>query len=1208
MVWQLWSSSRGWAAWIGPRLPVPSHTVFLATGPCRRPQRATTSAVKRSQGRGRGQSSNGSSQGRRSRSNGSGDSGKSRRSADAVAVLGFGQAVRQGQWQQQEQADSGTDAERTSSSREGSRQTPSAGSSLSSDVEEGEDDWEEALAELSDLEVAELLGQDRAPPDTLEGADEAVERRLAWALGQFSFQLDAFQVKAVRHLLAGRSVVVCAPTGAGKTAIAEAAAIHYLDQGQRIIYTTPLKALSNQKLQELRGRFGHDNVGLQTGDASINIDSPVVVMTTEILRNVLYRVDDNGSTAADRMQDVALVVLDEVHYLGDPGRGSVWEEVIINCPPHIRLLAMSATVRNPEDLGGWISQVHSECDTVTTTFRPVPLTWHHGSAAAAAGGGGGGMRLLPLLDARKRGINPALLPPAKRFGEGDTASEDDWGRWDGPPAAQSRGNRGPPWRRGGSGSSSGGGGGSAGGMRLRTLEELVGSLPGGEEGEEEGDWHKQPRFKRVPPLESAVSKLAARKMLPAIWFIFSRRDCDLSAQQLDTQGVTLTSPDEQAAIREEVEALRADQPEAVKEPALGPLLKGAAAHHAGCLPAWKSLIERLFQKGLVKVVFATETLAAGINMPARTTIISTLSRRRDGGIVLLQHNELLQMAGRAGRRGYDTEGHCVILQSKWEDAEVAWGIIKKGPEALRSQFSAGYGMVLNLLFTRGMAEARAFLDRSFSRYLVVVCEECRFQAGWGSGGGQMVADLSGAGQRRRQKEIADLEARAQAILDDVAQKSGAGVEQGADMWAKYQKALGRLREEKRAAKVLRAQLAEERGFIAETVLAKLKLPWVVGLDLSASNIDDSSYRLAAVAVRRLPPTSGGWGEPASFLCLGADNTLHKVESRHISGILEEAWTGPAEDAEGAALPVLRLADDMRRSAWKELSGGVECAPGSALTALVAARLPPAERLTPVAPREEGRQALQEQRRRVKVEIDGIKADRQFMKAAKKFSKQTTEAHVLLDRAAALREVIEQQLGGGWKAFEDLTAILQEAGAFTVRGGEEGVEFHSLGQVAREVSGANELWLALVLTHDALQTLGPPQLAGVLSSVVAPEAISRPTVWTAYPATQAVVGAVEALDGEREALLGLQLRAGLDIPVAVDLRMAGVVEAWASGCNWSEVMMDCNIDEGDMARLLTRTLDLLKQVARCGYLLPAMRQSARTAARAMDRAPISDLVA
>ncbi|GBF97818.1 DEAD-box ATP-dependent RNA helicase, chloroplastic [Raphidocelis subcapitata] len=250
-----------------------------------------------------------------------------------------------------------------------------------------------------------LLAAAAAPGGAAAVTLEALE-------GIFPFPLDPFQKKAVAALLEGLSVVVCAPTGAGKTAIAEAAAAAALAAGKRVIYTTPLKALSNQKLLEARARFGTARCGLQTGDASLNPDGQVVVMTTEILRNIMYRTAEasggggGGATRDERLGDVGLVVLDEVHYLGDPNRGSVWEEVVINCPRHIQLLAMSATVKNPEDLGGWISQEHGECVTVRTRFRPVPLRWLF--CHAAASGPRGPAALGELLDGSGRGLNPRL--------------------------------------------------------------------------------------------------------------------------------------------------------------------------------------------------------------------------------------------------------------------------------------------------------------------------------------------------------------------------------------------------------------------------------------------------------------------------------------------------------------------------------------------------------------------------------------------------------------------------------------------------------------------------------------------------------------------------------------------------------------------------------------------------------------------------------
>ena len=981
----------------------------------------------------------------------------------------------------------------------------------------------------------------------------------------------------------------------------------------------------------MRERFGVDGAGLQTGDASINPEGDIVVMTTEILRNMLYRTeDDPGGPSENRLAGVSLVVFDECHYLGDPGRGSVWEECIINLPSNILILAMSATVRNPADLTGWISSVHGECDLVQTTFRPVPLTWQYCLTP-----GEGKISLLKLLNEKNRGINPQLLPPAARFAASlrteDDEDEEEWGRVDtGKKAGKNRG------------------------MRVRTLGELLDGL---EEGE---DWHRMPKWQRIPSIEGVVLALAQKQMLPAIWFIFSRKECDASVHRLATGGIVLTNDQERAEIVREVEALRADQPEAVKNTAVPALIAGLAAHHAGLLPGWKALVEKLFQRGIVKVVFATETLAAGINMPAKTTLLSALSRRRDAGIASLTHNELLQMAGRAGRRGYDTQGYCVIVQSRWEDPEFAYDIIRRGPEPLRSQFTTNYGMALNLLWTRTMEEAREFLDRSYARH------------------------LSGAGAARVQAEIAALEAKAQKIMLDVGGKavtaggsstnggtadgtellSGDGIAEmeasGAifgswegDLWLKYQKLQGRRREEKRAARLLRAQLAQERGFTAASALMQLGMPRVVGLDLSGSNIDDSSYCLPALCVLRLSPDGPLKGfDPGQFLCLGADNMLYVVGVRHISAVSEKhglasfGVSGALSDDNSldevtlgylnTAQTVLDHAQRLRHArSWNDTGSGVAMTEGSSLTAVYAVKLPLSHELSLIQASDESLEALREQRERVtqvKAGLDALRQDKRFARASKRYARASEKAGVLLDRAAALREELEGRMDGGWRKFESVVAVLEDAGAFEAPSegnnasqeeaaadftkeereviflGPDRRRFTPLGLVAREVRGSNELWLATALTHQALQTLRPPQLAGVISALVSADAISRPNIQAAYPPSDEVFAAVEALEPDRAALAALQIRAGLDVPVNIDLRLSGVVEGWASGLGWADVTGDCGLDDGDVARLLMRTVDALRQVSYCEHLLKPLRTAARQAAAAMNRKPISDLVA
>ncbi len=452
----------------------------------------------------------------------------------------------------------------------------------------------------------------------------------------FPFELDDFQKEAIAALDDNRSVVVCAPTGSGKTLVGEYAIYRALSMGRRVFYTTPLKALSNQKYRDFGEQFGVTNVGLLTGDISINRDAPVVVMTTEIFRNMLY-----GTAIGEvgvSMEAVQTVVLDECHYMNDQQRGTVWEESIIYCPPSIQLAALSATVANSGQLTDWLNSVHGPTTLVDSNHRPVPLQ---------------------MSFANNKGLFPLLTE-----------------KGDGTLTCNPR-------------------------LKTRRLQKL------------------QSRDERPngTDISTVVGYLRSRDMLPGIYFIFSRRGCDNAVSNIGDIDL-LRNEAERQNLAQQIDRFCKESPEAVRQKQLEPLYRGIAAHHAGILPAWKALIESLFQQGLVKLVFATETLAAGINMPARTTVISSLSKRTDSGHRLLTASEFLQMSGRAGRRGKDTIGYVVTVQSPLEGAREAAYLATCDANPLVSQFTPTYGMVLNLLQTHSLEQAKELIQRSFGQYLL----------------------------------------------------------------------------------------------------------------------------------------------------------------------------------------------------------------------------------------------------------------------------------------------------------------------------------------------------------------------------------------------------------------------------------------------------------------------------------------------------------
>lgn len=450
-------------------------------------------------------------------------------------------------------------------------------------------------------------------------------------MSEFPFELDDFQKEACKIIDNGESVVVCAPTGAGKTVIAQHAINNALKQGCRIFYTTPLKALSNQKFYDFCEQYGADKVGLLTGDTSINRGAQIVIMTTEVFRNMLY--GTNFGAVADNLKDVRYVVLDEVHYMNDEQRGTVWEESIIYCPTNIQIIALSATVANCDELTNWINTVHSKTKLVNTDFRPVPLRFFYFDSSQP-------YKLLPLLTPDGK-LNNKIKPEK------------------------------PQWARG-------------------------------------KDKRKKTYVKQI------IQNLADNDMLPAIYFTFSRKKCD--EQMEKCSGLGLNTRKEQEEIKAFIEEFIAENPHLYGNKHIEYLIQGVASHHAGLLPAWKNLVEKLFQKGLIKVVFATETLAAGINMPARSTVISSTSKRTDSGHRMLTANEFLQMSGRAGRRGMDEVGYVTVVGTPFQTPEEVAELVLSDSNPLESKFSPSYSMVLNLLQRFNLEESKELILKSFGYY------------------------------------------------------------------------------------------------------------------------------------------------------------------------------------------------------------------------------------------------------------------------------------------------------------------------------------------------------------------------------------------------------------------------------------------------------------------------------------------------------------
>lgn len=873
----------------------------------------------------------------------------------------------------------------------------------------------------------------------------------------FPFPLDDFQLEAIAALNRGESVIVCAPTGSGKTLVGEYAIHRALEMGRRVFYTTPLKALSNQKLRDFRQLFGDENVGLLTGDSSVNRDAPVVVMTTEIFRNMLY-----GTTIGEvgtSLRDVQAVVLDECHYMNDRQRGTVWEESVIYCPPEIQLVGLSATVANGGQLTDWIAEVHGPSRLIYSDFRPVPLNFHF---AVDKG-------IFPLLNERSGG---GMHPRLKRRRK---------------PPRQQRG---------------------------------------------------QKKKQAVPTIPGIVAQLQQEDMLPAIYFIFSRKGCDRAVQAVTHMNLVTVAESEM--LKRRIDSFLQRHPDAVRDNQLEPLYQGIAAHHAGILPAWKGLVEQLFQSGLIKVVFATETLAAGINMPARTTVIASLSKRTDDGHRLLHASEFLQMSGRAGRRGMDDEGHVVTVESPFEGAREAAQLALSPPDPLVSQFTPSYGMVLNLLQIHTVEEAQELIERSFGQYL---------------------ATLHLAPQRQAMTDVDDQIAMLQDQLAHIDE----------DAIAEYEKLRGWLKEEQRLLKILHKQAKETLGG-SDSVTVSFAMTGTM-LSLKGQNIK-VTVPLPAVLVSKVP----GPGQFPFLVCLGQDNRWYVAAVKDVVVLHSDAERVSA--AETLVMPTNL-----------EIKPG-STARGDETTAAVVAEMPQ------IVPFEEQAPEVKEQREKIdavwaKIEANPVGQ----LEKPKAVVKQRQRLKRLQEEKSDRTQKYESETHRYWQEFVSLMQVLEK---FECLADDVPTE---LGQMAAAIRGDNELWLVLALASGEFDDLEPQQFAAACAGLLMEN--NRPDTWIYYRPTTPVVEALEGLRSLRRRIFQEQRRQDIQIPVWLEWDFIALVEQWALEADWQDMCDNTSLDEGDIVRILRRTLDFLSQISHVPYLSNEVKNTARQAAFLVDRFPVKE---
>ncbi|WP_106410480.1 DEAD/DEAH box helicase [Pseudofrankia saprophytica] len=999
----------------------------------------------------------------------------------------------------------------------------------------------------------ELEAEAEQGPVGVAVADPAVA--LAEFAARYPFALDPFQIEGCEALAAGEGVLVAAPTGAGKTIVGEFAAFLALRGGRRCFYTTPIKALSNQKYADLVAAHGAANVGLLTGDTSRNGDAPVVVMTTEVLRNMLYA----SAAGSHRFDDLAYVVMDEVHYLADRQRGAVWEEVIIHLPAHVQLVSLSATVSNAEEFAQWLVTVRGHTRVIVSEHRPVPL-WQHVLAdrtlydlfvedAATLGDVRGGPRAL-----EPAATGPSALP-GQRDRPRDGARGERPGRA-GPPGRQARGGRADrPARSGGAG-----GGGrddlTATGSRpngtaesddrvvasdgrpvnpeLLRLARLESSGPDWSRSGRPGPGGRPRRRPWGPSRPQVIERLDRDGLLPAITFVFSRVGCDAAVAACAAAGLRLTTSEQSAEIRAHVRARTAGIPDGDLRVLgywewLDGLERGLAAHHAGMLPVFKEVVEELFVRGLVRAVFATETLALGINMPARTVVLERLSKFNGQARADITPGEYTQLTGRAGRRGIDIEGHAVVLWQSGLDPLAVAGLASTRTYPLRSSFRPSYNMAVNLVGRLGAERARTVLESSFA---------------------QFQADRAVVGLARQVR-------RNQSALDELT----AEVECDRGSALEYDQIRRDIRE--REKRLSREGAARGRAEAAEA-LARLRIGDVVRVPAGRR------MGLAVVLDVAIDPRSTDEPRP---LVLTADRQVRRLSLIDFPVVVEPLGrvrvprTFNPRDARSRR----DLASSLHHAELRAEPGKRERARAAAADDAELARLRRALRAHPVhdCPRREEHLRKAERAARLRRETE------------------------------ALARKVEGRTNTVARTFDRVRAALTELGYL------DGDTVTPKGTRLARIYTEQDLIVAVCLDRGVWEPLTPAALAAAVSSLVF-EPRGDDLAMPALPGDDDLRTALGATHRIYAELSGVEQDHGLAFLRPPELGFVTAAYGWASGRSLERILGEdaTELTAGDFVRWMRQLLDLLDQIAQSAGPDSALRSTAREAMSALRRGVIA----